>query len=456
MYKWVLLRQNDRILSCLIDTAADRTLEIHSDPDEESALRIGDIMTGRIDRIMHGLDAAFIDLPGGQKGYLPLRELEHAFFTGRSSPDRYCQGDELLVQVKQEAMKTKAATVTAQLSISDSLVVAGMEGEGSPLPSDSVEIRISKKLQAAARKELREFGQSIFSETIPTGDLDNPGKARFWVLFRTEASSILRKGEQERIIAQAEHAVLILRQITERAPFLAFGTIHYRSPAPYLRRVGSIPVHEIQKIVTDDEDLFRELMAFFYPTVQLPDQQDMPGDPLSETALTDRWLRNAMKYCDHPVIEFYRDNMIPLFRLQSMTHRLEETLNRTVYLKSGGSLIIEHTEALNVIDVNTGKSEGSRKKGADREKELLKLNLEAASEAARQIRLRNMSGIILIDFINMKGREHDQQLMDHLAHCLAADPVETKLVDMTRLGLVEITRRKVERPLFEVLRPDNR
>ena len=105
-----------------------------------------------------------------------------------------------------------------------------------------------------------------------------------------------------------------------------------------------------------------------------------------------------------------------------------------------------------MIDVNTGKSDGSRKKGTDKEKEILKLNLEAAGEAARQIRLRNLSGIIVIDFINMRERAHETLLMEHLKGLLAKDPVETKLIDMTKLGLVEITRKKIERPLWESMR----
>ncbi len=521
MYKWVLLKQDNRILSCLIDAQTDRTLELHIDAANEDALRIGDICTGRIDRIMHGLHAAFIDLPGNTKGYLPTAELDHAFFTKRQSAGKSCQGDELLVQVKQEAMKSKAATVTAELSLTDSLLVMGAgrrrgeagcgsgqeapigetgqesgtgQGRGRGQDRDEPEVRISKKVHATDRQALKTYGQDLLHVILSenTGDVggdraapalsmeDDPvtGNSpsedlRPWLLLRTEAATMLREGREAEIKWQAVRAYRTLQRIICRAPFLTFGTVHFRSPAPYLQRIARMRASEIAKIVTDDESLYRELMTLCYPDLVLPPEDE---------GFSDRWLRARQREwekekekeekqekqekeeeedkdrkdrkndCGRPEIELYRDSMVSLFHLQSMTRRLEEATDKTVFLKSGGSLVIEHTEALHVIDVNTGKSDGSRKKGADKEKEILKLNLEAAGEAARQIRLRNLSGIIVIDFINMRERAHETLLMEHLKGLLAKDPVEAKLIDMTKLGLVEITRKKIERPLWETMR----
>lgn len=123
----------------------------------------------------------------------------------------------------------------------------------------------------------------------------------------------------------------------------------------------------------------------------------------------------------------------------------DRALGRTVWLRSGGYLVIEPTEAMTVIDVNTGKN--TDKKTAS--ETYLKTNLEAAEEIAVQLRLRNLSGIIVVDFIDMKEKAQNEELMKRLRQCLAADPVKTVLVDMTPLGLVEITRKKTLRPLHE-------
>ena len=489
MYKWVLLKQDNRILSCLIDAQTDRTLELHIEDANEDVLRIGDICTGRIDRIMHGLHAAFIDLPGNTKGYLPTAELDHAFFTKRQSAGKFCRGDELLVQVKQEAMKSKAATVTSELSLTDTLVVLGA-GRGQERVEP--EVRISKKVHATDRQALKTCGQDLLHVILSenTGDVGGDRAApalsmeddpvtenspsedlQLWLLLRTEAAAMLREGREAEIKLQAVRACRTLSRIIRRALFLTFGTVHFRSPAPYLQRITRMRTCEIAKIVTDDETLYRELMTLCYPDLDLPPEdegfsdrwllarqrewekeKEKEGKQEKQEKEEDKDRKGRKNDSDRPEIELYRDSMVSLFHLQSMTRRLAEATDKTVFLKSGGSLVIEHTEALHVIDVNTGKSDGSRKKGADKEKEILKLNLEAAGEAARQIRLRNLSGIIVIDFINMRERAHETLLMEHLKGLLAKDPVETKLIDMTKLGLVEITRKKIERPLWESMR----
>lgn len=143
-------------------------------------------------------------------------------------------------------------------------------------------------------------------------------------------------------------------------------------------------------------------------------------------------------------VRFYTDSY-PLSALYRLDAALDRALGRTVWLRSGGYLVIEPTEAMTVIDVNTGKN--TDKKTAS--ETYLKTNLEAAEEIAVQLRLRNLSGIIVVDFIDMKEKAQNEELMRRLRQCLAADPVKTVLVDMTPLGLVEITRKKTLRPLHE-------
>ena len=147
-------------------------------------------------------------------------------------------------------------------------------------------------------------------------------------------------------------------------------------------------------------------------------------------------------------LNLYDDPFYPMDKLYSTKTILERALKERVWLKTGGYLVIQPTEALTVIDVNSGKTVSK----AGSEEGALKVNLEAAREAARQIRLRNLSGIIIIDFINMDAEENVERLMREFRIHLAKDPIQATLVDITPLNLVEVTRKKVHKPLYEQVR----
>ena len=150
---------------------------------------------------------------------------------------------------------------------------------------------------------------------------------------------------------------------------------------------------------------------------------------------------------DADKLRFYEDKLLPLAKLYSLEKHLEDALSQRVWLKSGGYLIIQPTEALTVIDVNTGKYDGKKRQ----EETFLKINMEAAKEIGRQLRVRNLSGIIVIDFISMEDKEKKQELIEYFKEVIRQDPVRTTFVDMTGLDLVEITRKKQHRPLHEQL-----
>ena len=148
-------------------------------------------------------------------------------------------------------------------------------------------------------------------------------------------------------------------------------------------------------------------------------------------------------------IRRWDENDGKLDAVYDVTKTLEHALMPKVWLKNGGYLIIQPTEALVSVDVNTGKAISKKR---DVQKTFLKVNLEAATQIARQLRLRNLSGMILIDFIDMKSPEYNKQLMDRLKSEFAKDPVRTILVDMTKLGLIEVTRKKVRKSLYEQIK----
>ena len=146
-------------------------------------------------------------------------------------------------------------------------------------------------------------------------------------------------------------------------------------------------------------------------------------------------------------LTLYEDSLLPLSKLYSLETAFGKALGKNVWLKSGGYLVIEPTEAMTVIDVNTGKYSG-RKNMQDT---ICRINMEAADEIGRQLRLRNLSGIIIVDFINQEKAEAGR-LLEFFRECCKKDTVPVRVVDMTPLGLVEITRKKVRRPLAELIR----
>ena len=147
-------------------------------------------------------------------------------------------------------------------------------------------------------------------------------------------------------------------------------------------------------------------------------------------------------------LRFYEDPLLSMKKMYRLEFCLERALKSQVWLKSGGYLVIQPTEALTVIDVNTGKNEGHKKKSET----IWLTNREAAKEIAFQMRLRNLSGIIIVDFIDMEEKEKKKELLLFLADCVKTDPVKTDVVDMTALNLVEITRKRVRKPLHEQIK----
>jgi ribonuclease G len=191
----------------------------------------------------------------------------------------------------------------------------------------------------------------------------------------------------------------------------------WKSPAPYLVDLRDMQNVEFSQIVSDDKELFGELSEFI---------------KLTSSQLSDK-------------VKFYADESYPINKLYSIESKIEALLNKKVWLKSGAYLVIEKTEAMYVIDVNSGKNISKKAN----EEYIYSINVEAAREIMYQLRLRNLTGMILVDFINMDSDEDKQCLLDELSKYKKRDKIKTMVVDMTALDLVEITRQKNKRSLEE-------
>ena len=406
---YLITRRENQVMSFLMH--GPRAIEIHSDSYEKKAsdtIALGDIYIGRIQNIVKNINAAFVELTPGNVCYLPLEDIRQPVYTKKGASAKPQAGDELLVQVLREGIKTKAPAVTTNLTL---------HGKYMLLTTGNRQLSASGKLSAEEKQRLKAIvsdqEKQLRSETEATTGGDTSSASFGW-LIRTNAG-----GRGAELIWKDQQ--ILYRQYTElmeRAQYRTCGTCLLRRPQSYLARLSDLYETDADRIMTDDTGLYQELTE--YLRVWQPEDLDR--------------------------LTFYEDHLLPMEKLYALERRLPEALQERVWLPCGGYLIIQPTEALTVIDVNTGKFEGGKKKEAA----ILKVNKEAAVEIAHQIRLRNLSGIILVDFINMEDSASNQELLSLLNVKLREDPIPTTLIDMTKLQLVEITRLKKEKPLSEI------
>ena len=391
--KYLICRMRGRVFSFLFHDW--KAVEIHCDPQEDQSLH-GSIYIAKVRNVAKNIDAAFLEIEPGLRCYLPLSDLQHPIYTKKGASASIQMGDELLVQVSREDIKTKYPSVSTNITLHGKYVL---------LTTGNRTVSMSSKLSKEKKEELSAFAAQ------PEGEARAYG-----LLFRTNAEH----ADERRIRAELEALQNKYEALMAQVQYRTCYSCLLRNPPAYLARLDNLYDHDASQIMTDDEQIFHEMR-----------------DYVSERHPED--LRR---------LALYRDPMQSMEKRYSLDTHLAEALKEKVWLKSGGYLIIQPTEALTVIDVNSGKYEG----GKHSEAAYLKVNLEAAKEAARQIRLRNISGIIIIDFINMKEEQSNAALLSFLGGELKRDPVPASLIDMTKLSLVEITRKKKEKPLAECCR----
>lgn len=362
------------------------------EPENSSCLE--QIYVGRVDRVMENIQAAFVSIGNGKKCYLPLEDAKQIIYTHKnSSGQKLCGGDEILIQIVKDAVKTKDAIASSSLSLAGSYCV---------LTTKNQSLSVSRKLPEEKRKAL----EILLQELCPKHNEEGYG-----VVIRTNGASV-----EEQILRQdILDTKCRFLELKKQAVHLKPPCMIYENPPGYIRRLQSANMEEYDYVVTDCQDIFNV-------------------------------IRNSLPHLvSMEKLKFHKDDAISLSTLYHIRGNLYELLSNKVWLPSGANIIIESLETLTVIDVNSGKNQ-SKKKDT-----LFQVNLEAAKEIARQLRLRNISGMIIIDFINMSEEEKKQELVRAIKKEIKDDPVPCNYIDLTKLGLIELTRKKTHKSLREIV-----
>ena len=391
----LITKKDGAVLSVRVEDG--KVAQIQAQPEDAGSL-LGDIYVGKVRNIVKNINAAFVEYEQGKMGYLSLDAKVCPIHTDGVVSDgtRVLIGDEIIIQIEREAVKTKPPTLSGTLNFPGKYVVL-IYGEKT--------VSISSKIKDAERKQqLREF-------------LRNNIDGDYGFVARTNC----KDASDEKILKEIAFLKQQLENIKKFGVHRAKFNCLYHAPDAYLCDIRDSYDSLLESIITDDDEIFNRIMEF----AKIYQPEDIKK--------IKRWDNADGK----------------LDAVYDVTKTLEHALMPKVWLKNGGYLVIQPTEALVSIDVNTGKAISKKK---DVQKTFLKVNLEAATQIAKQLRLRNLSGMILIDFIDMRDADYNKQLMDRLRTEFAKDPVKTILVDMTKLGLVEVTRKKVRKSLYEQIK----
>ncbi len=392
--KILMLKKEGRILTFLLEN--DDIVEIHCASLDTGAQRqalLGDIYIGKVKNIVANIGAAFIEIAGGKECYYDLSQAKQAVFTHKIGKKPLCIGDELIVQISREAVKTKAPTVSSNISFT---------GRYAVLTTGNTRIGTSGKLPKSVREEYKK----------KLSDLKND---EYGIIIRTNAKDV----PFDRVLEEIKKLEAVWQELKKTAVYRTCYSCLQAALPSYITDLKNVYADGLEEVIVEDKELYEQIHAYF--------ESEQP--------------ENLGK------LRLYEDRLLSLSKLYSTDLAVERALKERVWLKSGGYLVIQPTEALTVVDVNSGKY-SSKKKSTETS---LKINLEAAKEAAKQIRLRNLSGIILVDFINLDNDDAMQTLLKQFRKFLLEDPIQTTLVDVTQLQLVEITRKKVRRPLYECI-----
>jgi ribonuclease G len=369
----------------------DRLVEFYTDAKDDRK-QVGNIYRGKAVNVLQGMEAAFVDIGEGKNAYLYVKDALPKESMYKNIPvkidDIVKNGEDIIVQVLKESSENKGPKITTHITLPGRFLV---------LTPFSHKISVSRKIHEEYEvNRLQDIGKEMQKEDMG-------------VIFRTKALGI----EKEVLIDEYHTLIAIYKRIEKEKNFLPCPKLIYKEMDLAHQIVRDAFSDKIDKIVINDKEKYNSLLGF----------QDIISPNLKEKLFYDKDFDVA-----------FQDNI---------GREIQTALERKVNLESGGYIVIDETEALTAIDVNTGKFIGDK----SLEDTIVKTNLEAVQEISRQIRLRDIGGIIIIDFIDMRTKDDISLVLDELEKDLSLDRNKTNIIGITKLGLVEMTRKKVRNSL---------
>lgn len=356
------------------------------------------IYKGRISRVEPSLEAAFVEYGSERHGFLPLKEIAREYFApgtdlGKNTMRELVrEGQEVIVQVDKEERGTKGAALTTFISLAGRYMVL--------MPNSPRAGGVSRRIEGEDRAALREAMDKL---DVPDG---------MGLIVRTAGMG----RDAEELQWDLDYLLQLWKAITEAAQTRPAPFLIYQESRLIMRALRDYLRPEIGEVLVDNEEIYNEARDFM--------QQVMPGS-----------LRK---------VKLYQDT-VPLFSRFQIETQIENCYERNVRLPSGGSIVIDHSEALTAIDINSARAT----KGADIEETAFNTNMEAAVEIARQLRLRDLGGLIVIDFIDMESGRHQRDVEDKLRDALKLDRARVQLGRISKFGLLELSRQRLRPSLGE-------
>jgi len=382
----------DELRVALVDGA--KLYDFDTESSDRTLLK-GSIFKATVSRIESSLDAAFVNFGSERHGFLPLKDLSKEYFKKDKKGKFQCilkEGQEIVVQVTKEERGSKGAALTTQLGLAGRFLVL--------IPNSSRSGGISRRISGDERDQIKNILDKL---NVP----DNMS-----AIVRT--NGLGRSAEE--LSLDLSYLLALWDEITNSIPNTKSPSLIFRDDKLIVRVVRDYFKDDIEEILIDDKDIFNEAKEFIEAVI--PDHSEK--------------------------VKFY-DEEIPLFNRYQIESQIELAFQREISLSSGGSIVIDPTEAMTTIDVNSARST----KGKDIEETAFKTNLEAASEIARQLRLRDVGGLVVIDFIDMLKDENQSKVESAFKRAIYSDRARVQTSNISRFGLLEISRQRLRPSLNE-------
>ena len=376
----------------LVDGA--KLYDFDTESPEKNLLK-GSIFKATVSKIESSLDAAFVNFGSERHGFLPLKDLSKDYYKKDKKGKFVCtlkEGQEIIVQVTKEERGTKGAALTTQIGLAGRFLVL--------IPNSSRSGGISRRISGDERDQIKNILDKL---NIPEN---------MSAIVRT--NGLGRTAEE--LSLDLSYLLALWDEINNTTPNATSPSLIFRDDKLIVRVVRDYFKDDIEEILIDDKDTFNEAKEFIEAVI--PDHAEK--------------------------VKFY-DEEIPLFNRYQIESQIELAFQREISLNSGGSIVIDPTEAMTTIDVNSARST----KGKDIEETAFKTNLEAASEVARQLRLRDVGGLVVIDFIDMTNEENQNKVESAFRKAIYTDRARVQVSNISRFGLLEISRQRLRPSLNE-------